>query len=201
MKKIKFDKKSIILIAIAIVGVLSFFIHNYSSKTEIATNSEDTNSTEVSTEYTSKVPEEALKDTSFDGTFTDEEKSKIVEMTDKLAKITINNDYKTDTVDTLKGFVNYMSDDIKNDYSDDVLQKQIDGLVSSEHISKLQDINYTAIKRDTEKDLIAVSFTATVKVVNDKDPKENGKTFNKVVCGFAYDKDWKVSTFSIGSYK
>ncbi|MBD7913181.1 hypothetical protein [Clostridium cibarium] len=196
MKKFKFNKKNIIFIVIGIIGVISFFAHNYTSK-----SSENNNSVETNAEYTSKTPEEALKNTSFDGSFTDEEKSKIVESTDKFAKMTLNNDYKTDNVDTLKNFVNYMSDDLKANYSDDVLQKQIDNLVKNEHISKLQDITYTAIKKDTDNELVAVSFTATVKVVNDKDSKESGKTFSKVICGFAFDKNWKISKFSIGPYK
>ncbi|MDS0525968.1 hypothetical protein NNC19_09785 [Clostridium sp. SHJSY1] len=191
----KITKKNIIFILIALVGIISYFYYNFSSRTE------PTNSIDVNVVYTSKDPKEALKDTSFSGTFTDEEKSKIVEMTDTLAKLTINNDYKTDNIDTLKTFVNYMDDNLKINFSDDILQKQIDNLVSNEHVSKLQDINYTKITRDEDKSLIAVNFIATVRVVNDKNSKESGKTFSKVECGFAFDKEWKVSQFSIGQYK
>lgn len=197
IKKIKekINKKNIVFLVIAAIGISSYFYYSFSSKTE------NTSTVDVNAVYTSKDPAEALNDTSFSGTFTDEEKSKVVEMTDKLAKMTINNDYKTDTIDTLKSFVNYMDDDLQSNFSDDALQKQIDNLVSNEHISKLQDISYKKITKDEEKDLIAVSFTATVRVVNDKNSKENGKTFSKVECGFAFDKDWKVSAFSIGPYK
>ena len=141
-----------------------------------------------------------MKNTIIDGSLTTDEKKKVVELTDKYAKLGLDVDYTKDTMDTMKEFFKYTTPAVAKDFPDDLLSKVLNGQKVTKQVVKTEGITFNKISKGTDG-TITVDFTAKEHVVSHTDANLNGKTFSSVECRFVFDKEWKVSAFAFGDLK
>lgn len=181
-------------IALALISTTLLTFVACGSKEKITSN-ESTNKTE-----TVDTTKETLKNTAIEGTITDEEKKKVVELTEKYAKLGLDVDYTKDTMDTMKEFFKYTTTEVSKDFPDDSLNKILNDQKTTKQIIKTEGITYKKISKGTDG-TITVDFTAKEHVINHTDTNLNGKTFDAVVCKFIFNKDWVISGFAFGDLK
>ena len=144
--------------------------------------------------------QDPLKNTVIEGNLTTAEKSKVVELTTKIAKLGLDADYTKDTLESGKQFFNYTTDDINKDYPDNLLQKMLNDQKATKQIIKVEGVTFNKLSKDSDGN-ITIDFTVKQHVISHTDVNLNGKTFSNVQCKFVFNKDWKVSAFAFGDFK
>lgn len=185
--------KKYLALSLSIAVALSFGACGTKEKT----TSNQPTSKQTETVDTTK---EALKNATMEGNLSDEEKAKVVELTEKYAKLGLDVDYTKDTMDTMKKFFKYTTAEVTKDFPDDTLNKILNDQKTTKQIIRTEGITYKKISKGTDGS-ITVDFSAKEHVISHTDANLNSKTFDAVVCRFIFNKDWKVSAFAFGDLK
>lgn len=141
-----------------------------------------------------------LKNTIIEGSLTPDEKKKVVELTQTVAKVGIDTDYTKDTLDTVKAFFKYTTDDIEKNFSEDVLNKMLNGQKVTKQIIKVEGVTFNKVSKDSE-DKITVDCTLKVNVQSHTDPNLNGKTFSNVTARYIFNKEWKITAYAVSDFQ
>lgn len=137
-----------------------------------------------------------MKNATIEGTLTDEEKKKVVELTDKCIKLASDFDYKKTTFEEVAEFFKYTTAEVKNEFPDDALKKMYEGQIETKQNIKIEGITFNKLAKDSNGN-ITVDFTTKEHVINHTNEKLNGKTFDAVKCMFTFNKDFKISAFTL----